>query len=52
MDEMLRCFAENGYAVVEGALSPEEVTAINDGIDADVGRAPEGMGAWTASGDT
>ena len=33
MDEMLRCFAENGYAVVQGALSPEEVAAINDGID-------------------
>ena len=41
MDEMLRCFAENGYAVVEGALSPEEVAAINDGIDADVAAHPK-----------
>ena len=40
MDEKLRCFAENGYVVVHGALSPEEVAAINDGIDADVAAHP------------
>ena len=41
MDEKLRCFAENGYVVVQGALSPEEVAAINEGIDADVAAHPK-----------
>ena len=50
MDEMLRCFAENGYAVVEGALSPGEVAAINDGIDADVAAHPEEWEPGSASG--
>ena len=33
MDEQLRFFAENGYVVVHGALSPEEEATVNDGID-------------------
>jgi hypothetical protein len=35
MDEQLKHFAENGFVVVEGALTPEEIAAVNDGIDAD-----------------
>ncbi len=35
MTEQLKHFADNGYVVIEGALSPEEVKTINDGMDAD-----------------
>ena len=41
MDKRLRGFAENGYVVVHGALSLAEVTAVNDGIDADNAAHPE-----------
>ena len=41
MDEQLKFFAENGYVVVHGALSPEEIAAVNDGIDADRAAHPE-----------
>ena len=41
MDEYLDHFMENGYVVVRGALSPEEVARINDGIDADRAAHPE-----------
>ena len=34
-------FAENGYAVVHGALSLAEVAVINDGINADKAADPE-----------
>ena len=35
MNEQLRFFADNGYVVVGGALTAEEVAAVNAGIDAD-----------------
>ncbi len=41
MDELLDFFAENGYAVVSGALTAAEVAAINDGIAADCAAHPE-----------
>ena len=41
MDEQLRHFSENGFVVVEGALSPEEVAMVNDGIDADMEANPK-----------
>ena len=41
MDEQLKFFAENGYVVAHGAFSPQEVSAINDGIDADRAAHPE-----------
>jgi hypothetical protein len=37
----LKQFSENGYVVVEGALSPEEVKATNDGMDADAAANPK-----------
>ena len=40
MNEQLRQFAETGYVVLEGALSREEVAAVNGGIDADVAANP------------
>ena len=41
MDEHLRHFAENGYAVIERALSAEEVDWVNAGIDADTAANPK-----------
>ncbi len=41
MDEHLKHFAENGYTVLHGALSPEEIAKINDGIDADARAHPD-----------
>ncbi len=41
MDEYLDHFKENGYVVVHGALSPEEVARVNDGIDAYRAAHPE-----------
>ena len=41
MDEYLDHFKENGYVVVRGALSPEEVARVNDGIDANRAAHPE-----------
>ena len=41
MDECLDRFKESGYVVVHGALSPEEVVRVNDGIDADTRTHPD-----------
>jgi hypothetical protein len=41
MDEQLKHFAQNGYVVIEGALPPEEVARVNDGIAADESANPE-----------
>jgi hypothetical protein len=41
MDEQLKHFKENGYVVLHGALTPEEVERVNDGIDADARAHPE-----------
>ncbi len=43
MDEQLKQFAESGFVVVEGALTPEEIRTVNDGIDADTTANPK---AW------
>ena len=41
LDEQLKHFAENGYVVVDGALSPQEVATVNDGIAADEAANPK-----------
>ena len=40
MDEHLRHFAENGYAVIERALSADVGDWVNAGIDADTAANP------------
>lgn len=41
MEEQLKHFMDNGYVALSGALSPDVVKAINDGMDADEAAHPE-----------
>lgn len=41
MEDLLNDFKENGFVVIEGALSPDEVARVNDGIAADEAANPK-----------
>ena len=41
MEDLLKHFKENGFVIIERALSPDEVARVNDGIAADQAANPK-----------